>query len=109
LSLDTFHVSQSYGSTLQRMDAAQPFTGPVTCSVPFSKSGGSSMKQQIDGLGTLGTLDGRELVAIGCQEGVWIGLRSDPRCRSNSTITDYSNVPSAYRSMPASFTKGAAP
>lgn len=26
------------------------------------------------------TLDGRELVAIGCQEGVWIGLRSDPKC-----------------------------
>uniref|UniRef100_A0A0W0F0H3 Putative Dbl-like domain-containing protein n=1 Tax=Moniliophthora roreri TaxID=221103 RepID=A0A0W0F0H3_MONRR len=36
-------------------------TGKVTCSVPFNTS------------------DGRELVAIGCAEGVWIGFRRDPR------------------------------
>lgn len=27
-----------------------------------------------------GTPDRRELIAVGCSEGVWIGLRSDPRC-----------------------------
>ena len=28
----------------------------------------------------LATPDGRGLVAIGCAEGVWIGLRHDPKC-----------------------------
>lgn len=37
------------------------FHGKVTCAVPFATS------------------DGRRLVAIGCADGVWIGLRSDPR------------------------------
>ncbi|PWN53390.1 hypothetical protein IE53DRAFT_404637 [Violaceomyces palustris] len=37
------------------------FHGRVTCAVPFA------------------TTDGRRLVAIGCADGVWIGLRSDPR------------------------------
>jgi hypothetical protein len=27
----------------------------------------------------LATIDGRSLIAIGCEEGVWIGLRHDPR------------------------------
>ncbi|KAJ7126686.1 CNH domain-containing protein [Mycena epipterygia] len=38
-----------------------PFTGKVTCSIPFN------------------TADGRGLVAIGCAEGLWIGFRRDPR------------------------------
>lgn len=29
---------------------------------------------------SLATPDGRGLVAIGCAEGVWIGLRHDPKC-----------------------------
>ncbi|KAN0061414.1 Rho guanine nucleotide exchange factor [Thecaphora frezii] len=37
------------------------FHGRVTCAVPFTTS------------------DGRRLVAIGCADGVWIGLRNDPR------------------------------
>lgn len=37
------------------------FHGKVTCAVPFA------------------TADGRRLVAIGCSDGVWIGLRNDPR------------------------------
>lgn len=28
----------------------------------------------------LGTRDGRELIAIGCDEGVWIGLRGNLKC-----------------------------
>ena len=28
---------------------------------------------------TSATIDGRSLVAIGCEEGVWIGLHHDPR------------------------------
>jgi len=30
-------------------------------------------------LTALATVDGRSLIAIGCEEGVWIGLRHDPR------------------------------
>jgi hypothetical protein len=30
-------------------------------------------------LQALVTVDGRSLIAIGCEEGVWIGLRHDPR------------------------------
>ncbi|CEH18539.1 signal transducer [Ceraceosorus bombacis] len=37
------------------------FHGRVTCAVPFS------------------TPDGRHLIAVGCADGVWIGLRHDPR------------------------------
>uniref|UniRef100_V5EVQ7 Uncharacterized protein n=1 Tax=Kalmanozyma brasiliensis (strain GHG001) TaxID=1365824 RepID=V5EVQ7_KALBG len=37
------------------------FHGRVTCAVPFV------------------TADGRRLVAVGCADGVWIGLRSDPK------------------------------
>ncbi|UZJ52746.1 hypothetical protein CBS101457_002066 [Exobasidium rhododendri] len=37
------------------------FHGVVTCAVPFQ------------------TMDGRRLIAIGCADGVWIGLRNDSR------------------------------
>lgn len=37
------------------------FHGRVTCAVPFV------------------TADGRRLVAVGCADGVWIGLRNDPK------------------------------
>lgn len=61
LSLDTFYAAPIYGSTVARAENEVPFTGRISCSVPFR------------------TGDGRELVAVGCTEGVWIGLRSDPR------------------------------
>jgi len=55
------------------------FTGRVTCSVPFSTSHRViSLRTTIDN--TTATSDGRGLVAIGCAEGVWIGLRHDSRC-----------------------------
>ncbi|KAI0675599.1 Dbl domain-containing protein [Trametes maxima] len=62
LSTDTFLVpsmSPSGGNASWNHDT--PFTGKVTCSVPFTTS------------------DGRGLVAIGCAEGVWIGFRHDSR------------------------------
>ena len=34
------------------------------------------------------TPDGRHLVAVGCQEGVWIGYRHDPRCKFSRAISD---------------------
>ena len=40
---------------------ASLFHGRITCAVPFS------------------TADGRRLLAVGCADGVWIGLRHDPR------------------------------
>ncbi|KAH8804048.1 CNH domain-containing protein [Flagelloscypha sp. PMI_526] len=67
LSIDTFFLS----SVMNRAGSGnelvhQPideriYTGRVTCSVAFN------------------TTDGRRLVAIGCAEGVWIGLRHDPK------------------------------
>lgn len=62
LSVDTFLVPSLH----QNMSAPSwneegMFTGNVTCSVPFT------------------TNDGRHLVAIGCAEGVWIGLRHDSK------------------------------
>ncbi|KAJ6568343.1 CNH domain-containing protein [Mycena vulgaris] len=62
LSADTFLVpSVQLGPASPQRNQETPFTGKVTCSVPFN------------------TADGRGLVAIGCAEGVWIGLRHDPR------------------------------
>ncbi|TDL23713.1 Dbl domain-containing protein [Rickenella mellea] len=62
LSADTFLVpSMHAGTSNPSWNDENTFTGKVTCSVPFS------------------TVDGRGLVAIGCAEGVWIGLRHDPR------------------------------
>jgi hypothetical protein len=40
--------------------AQQEYTGRVTCSVPFV------------------TVDNRKLVAVGCEQGVWIGVQHDP-------------------------------
>ncbi|EAU90429.2 signal transducer [Coprinopsis cinerea okayama7 len=61
LSSETFLVplmaSANQGPTWEQNNA---FTGRVTCSVPFT------------------TPDRRRLVAVGCQEGVWIGYRHDP-------------------------------
>ncbi|ODO05898.1 hypothetical protein I350_04959 [Cryptococcus amylolentus CBS 6273] len=58
LSVDTFYMPPSYA--LQK-DKEKEFTGRVTCSCPFT------------------TQDGRRLTAVGCQDGVWIGLRGDAR------------------------------
>ncbi|OAW00133.1 hypothetical protein PTTG_08077 [Puccinia triticina 1-1 BBBD Race 1] len=41
-------------------EAISNMHGPPTCSVPFRSS------------------DGKRLIAIGCQDGLWIGLRNDP-------------------------------
>ena len=58
------------------------FTGKVTCSVPFCEFFDCLLaSHSILRVYTLTvTSDGRGLVAIGCAEGVWIGLRHDPRC-----------------------------
>ncbi|KAL4062545.1 CNH domain-containing protein [Scleroderma citrinum] len=62
LSTDTFFVpTLSASNTAPSWNHESAFTGKVTCSVPFN------------------TADGRELVAIGCAEGVWIGFRHDSR------------------------------
>jgi hypothetical protein len=66
LSTDTFYQPSNY--TVVKDDSA--FTGRVTCSMPFSKFD--------DGRADSVTPDKRFLVAIGCEEGVWIGLRHDP-------------------------------
>ncbi|WVQ77044.1 hypothetical protein IAR50_006723 [Cryptococcus sp. DSM 104548] len=58
LSVDTFYMPPSYA--LQK-DKEKEFIGRVTCSCPFT------------------TQDGRRLTAVGCQDGVWIGLRGDAR------------------------------
>lgn len=62
LSSETF-LMPMYASVTQgpAWEQSNTFTGKVTCSVPFT------------------TPDGRHLVAIGCQEGVWIGYRHDPK------------------------------
>lgn len=56
LSSDTFYMAP-YGINTQQNDE---YTGRVTCSVPFV------------------TVDGRSLIAVGCEQGVWIGVRKDP-------------------------------
>lgn len=62
LSTDTFLVpTLSASNTAPSWNHENAFTGKVTCSVPFN------------------TADGRELVAIGCAEGVWIGFRHDSK------------------------------
>ncbi|CCO29888.1 Rho1 guanine nucleotide exchange factor 1 [Rhizoctonia solani AG-1 IB] len=61
LSDETFAQSKGYVSNSSWNDESSFAGGKVTCTVPFS------------------TADGRGLVAIGCAEGVWIGLRHDPK------------------------------
>ncbi|KAI6112968.1 CNH domain-containing protein [Pisolithus sp. B1] len=62
LSTDTFSVpTLSASNTAPSWNHENALTGKVTCSVPFN------------------TPDGRELVAIGCAEGVWIGFRHDSK------------------------------
>ncbi|WVQ82680.1 hypothetical protein IAT38_004812 [Cryptococcus sp. DSM 104549] len=58
ISVDTFFMPPNYAVSRAKEDQ---FTGRVTCSCPFI------------------TQDGRKLVAVGCQDGVWIGLRGEPR------------------------------
>ncbi|KAA1112697.1 hypothetical protein PGT21_006695 [Puccinia graminis f. sp. tritici] len=53
-SLNPPSRAPTVGETLSNMH------GPPTCSVPFRSS------------------DGKRLIAIGCQDGLWIGLRNDP-------------------------------
>jgi hypothetical protein len=72
LSLDTFLMPPNYAAP--RSDGDSPFTGRVTCSTPFSESCPRTLQ-----LTCTATVDGRSLVAVGCEEGVWIGLRHEPR------------------------------
>ncbi|KAG6873148.1 hypothetical protein C0995_002300 [Termitomyces sp. Mi166 len=60
LSAATFASNPFANTTLTARSQDHAFAGKVTCSVPFSTS------------------DGRSFVAIGCSEGVWIGLRHNP-------------------------------
>ncbi|CAE6417885.1 unnamed protein product [Rhizoctonia solani] len=61
LSDETFAQPKGYVPNSGWNDESSFAGGKVTCTVPFS------------------TADGRGLVAIGCAEGVWIGLRHDPK------------------------------
>ncbi|KAF5373357.1 hypothetical protein D9615_007366 [Tricholomella constricta] len=62
LSSDTFLVpSMAANANSPGWNQDNAFTGKVTCSVPFTTS------------------TRRDLVAIGCAEGVWIGYRHDPQ------------------------------
>lgn len=56
LSLDTFYEATRYGATPAN---TEDYTGSVTCSTPFT------------------TVDGRKLIAVGCEQGVWIGIRHE--------------------------------
>ncbi|KAF9517876.1 hypothetical protein BS47DRAFT_1429505 [Hydnum rufescens UP504] len=59
ISTDTFVVPSLQPPMLATYDGT--LTGQVTCSIPLKSS------------------DGRPLIAVGCAEGVWIGLRHDAR------------------------------
>ncbi|QRV73994.1 Rho1 guanine nucleotide exchange factor 1 [Ceratobasidium sp. AG-Ba] len=61
LSNETFAQPKGYVPSSNWNEDSSMMGGRVTCTVPFS------------------TADGRGLVAIGCAEGVWIGLRHDPK------------------------------
>lgn len=64
LSHDIFAIAPTTSLEPERPVAGvdpSVFHGRVTCAVPFV------------------TADGRRLVAVGCADGVWIGLRSDPK------------------------------
>lgn len=75
LSQGTFYMAPSYGPVPVPARGGEEVTGRVTCSVPFR------------------TVDGRFLVAVGCDEGVWIGLRHDPRSlRKVLHVKDVTNI-----------------
>jgi hypothetical protein len=57
LSVDTFYQPPGYGVSTA---GDETYTGEVTCSTPFT------------------TIDQRSLIAVGCENGVWIGVRHDP-------------------------------
>ena len=52
---------------------------------------------------TIATPDGRGLVAVGCAEGVWIGLRHDPRCELFLEIFEIENDPDKIQLCVASY------
>src|ERR1700722_9098486 len=59
------------------------FTGKVTCSVSFSAflSFTSPLNIMIDISIDIAAPDGCGQVAIGCEEGIWVGSRDDPQCK----------------------------
>ncbi|KAH8826429.1 CNH domain-containing protein [Flagelloscypha sp. PMI_526] len=70
LSIDTFLLpntrkgpegSVNGSGHVRQLSYPGSYTGRITCSVPLASVGG------------------RALVAIGCQEGIWIGFKSDPK------------------------------
>nr|XP_019049461.1 hypothetical protein I302_03250 [Kwoniella bestiolae CBS 10118]OCF28391.1 hypothetical protein I302_03250 [Kwoniella bestiolae CBS 10118] len=72
LSTNTFYMAPNYAVPKDKEDK---YTGRVTCSCPFTTS------------------DQRKLVAIGCQDGVWIGVRGDsPSLRKVLHIKAVTNV-----------------
>ncbi|WRT64361.1 uncharacterized protein IL334_001293 [Kwoniella shivajii] len=72
LSENTFYMAPNYAVPKDKEDK---YTGRVTCSCPFTTS------------------DNRKLVAIGCQDGVWIGLRGDsPSLRKVLHVKNVTNV-----------------
>ncbi|KAG8989721.1 hypothetical protein FRB94_014080 [Tulasnella sp. JGI-2019a] len=59
LTGDTFRTQ--INTTRKSTIGLLPFSGEVTCSVPFV------------------SFSGEELIAVGCSEGLWLGFRSDPK------------------------------
>ena len=65
-------------NTSPQTSGTQPVTGQVTTSVSFSMCILFGLSQSL--IMSKAVSDGRKLIAIGCDEGVWIGLRHMPQC-----------------------------
>ena len=81
LSTDTFFAPTLLSGAGPSWSINDNFTGKVTCSIPFGTSSGFSHPLPLTKI--IAAPDGRALVAIGCAEGVWTGLRHDSRCMSS--------------------------
>ena len=80
LSMDTFFSPALPASTGLSWSADRNFTGKVTCSAAFGNHPAHLYVPCFDSFGVTATPDSRDMVAIGCAEGVWIGSRHDSRC-----------------------------
>jgi hypothetical protein len=80
LNSDTFLIPSGVaGAASPSRNLNNSYPGKVTCSVPFCMC--KLLTCLRADLTLAAVADGRDLVAIGCAEGVWIGFRHDPRCR----------------------------
>ena len=80
LSMDTFFSPALPASAGLSWSADRNFTGKVTCSATFGNYPAHPYVPCSDLFGATATTDGRDMVAIGCAEGIWIGSRNDTQC-----------------------------